>query len=82
MQSARCESSELCAIWLSGLAYLDGTLDARVWRGFERSLADIAAYPGFQSWWLTRKHWYSDEFRALLDSHIQTGKPTIYEDYT
>jgi hypothetical protein len=63
------------------LAYRDGTLDARVWRGFERSLADIAAYPGFQSWWPTRKHWYSDEFRALLDGHIQTGKPTIYEDY-
>src|SRR4030095_4099447 len=59
------------------LAYLDGTLDARIWSGYERSLADIVAYPGFQRWWPTRKHWYSDEFRALLDDHIQTAKPTI-----
>lgn len=57
------------------LACLDRTLDARVWRGFDRWLADIVAYPGIQSWWLTRKHWYSDEFCALLDGHIQTAKP-------
>ena len=63
------------------LSYLDRTLDARVWRGFDRWLADIVAYPGFQSWWLTRRHWYSDEFCALLDGHIQTAKPKTCEDY-
>jgi len=63
------------------LDYLDRTLDARFWRGFDRWLADIVAYPGFQSWWLTRRHWYSDEFCALLDGHIQTAKPKTCEDY-
>jgi hypothetical protein len=63
------------------LHFLDGTLDPRLWRGFERVLADVAAYPGFQSWWPTRKHWYSDEFCALIDKHVQTAKPSIYDGY-
>jgi hypothetical protein len=29
------------------LGVLDGTLDKRLWRGYERTLADTAAYPGF-----------------------------------
>jgi hypothetical protein len=63
------------------LYLLDGTMDPRLWRGLERTLADMAAYPGFQAWWPTRKHWYTDEFCALVDSHIQNGKPTVYENY-
>src|SRR5512133_2218069 len=30
------------------LGVLDGTLDKRLWRGYERTLADTVAYPGFQ----------------------------------
>ena len=63
------------------LHFLDGTLDPRLWRGFDRTIADVAAYPGFQKWWLTRKHWYSDQLCALIDKHIQTAKPRLYEDY-
>ncbi|PYL59939.1 MAG: hypothetical protein DMF31_05590, partial [Verrucomicrobia bacterium] len=55
------------------LAVLDGTLDRRLWRGYERTLADTVAYPGFQTWWTTRKHWHTDEFCALIDRHIQTA---------
>src|SRR6266849_6190112 len=61
------------------LHFLDGTLDPRLWRGFNRTICDIAAYPGFQKWWPTRKHWYSDELCALIDRHIQTAKPGLYE---
>jgi hypothetical protein len=63
------------------LGVLDGTLDRRLWRGYERTLADTAAYPGFQEWWATRKHWHTDEFSALIDQHIQTAKPRIFDDY-
>ena len=63
------------------LHFLDGTLDPRVWRGFDRTIGDIAAYPGFQKWWLIRKHWYSDELRGLIDYHVKTAKPKIYEGY-
>jgi hypothetical protein len=31
------------------LGVLDGTLDKRLWRGYERTLADTLAYPGFPS---------------------------------
>jgi len=64
------------------LNVLDGTLDKRLWRGYERTIADTVAYPGFQTWWATRKHWHTDEFCALIDRHIQTAKPTIYDGYT
>ena len=63
------------------LSVLDGTLDKRLWRGYERTIADTVAYPGFQTWWATRKHWHTDEFCALIDRHIQTAKPTIYDGY-
>jgi hypothetical protein len=63
------------------LHFLDGTLDPRLWRGFDRAIADIAAYPGFQKWWLIKKHWYSDELRGLIDYHVKTAKPKIYEGY-
>lgn len=63
------------------LAVLDGILDKRLWRGYERTLAETVAYPGFQSWWATRKHWHTDEFCALTERHIQTAKPKIYDSY-
>ncbi len=63
------------------LSVLDGTLDDRLWRGYERTIADTVAYPGFQTWWATRKHWHTDEFCALIDRHIQTAKPKIYDGY-
>ena len=63
------------------LGVLDQTLDTRLWRGYERTIADTVAYPGFQSWWATRKHWHTDEFCALIDRHIQTTKPKIYDGY-
>jgi hypothetical protein len=31
------------------LGVLDGTLDRRLWRGYERTIADTVAYPGFQT---------------------------------
>ena len=63
------------------LHFLEGTLDPRLWRGFDRTIADIAAYPGFQKWWPSRKDWYSDEFCALIDDHIKTAKHRLYDDY-
>jgi hypothetical protein len=64
------------------LGVLNGTLDKRLLaRGYERTLADTVAYLGFQTWWPMRKHWHTDEFCALIDRHIQTAKPKIYDGY-
>ena len=62
------------------LHYLDGMLDPRVWRGTERTLADMIAYPGAQAWWATRKHWHTDEFVEFVEKHIG-NEPTLYERY-
>jgi hypothetical protein len=45
------------------LNVLDGMLDKRLLRGYERTIADTVAYPGFQTWWTTRKHWYPARLR-------------------
>src|SRR5947207_11977893 len=63
------------------LGVLDGTLDKRLWRGYERTLADNLAYPGFQTWWATRKHSHTDECSALTERPIQNAKPKIYTGY-
>jgi hypothetical protein len=63
--------------------YLDGALSPELWRTFERATADLAAYPGVQAWWATRKDWHTEQFRALLERMIsEAGQPTAYERYS
>ena len=50
--------------------WMDGNLDGRLWRGMEGPVIDFIAYPGVQSWWKTRKHWYSEDFQIFIDSKI------------
>ena len=47
------------------LGVLDGMLDKRLWRGYERTLADTVAYPGIPN----------------VVGYIQTAKPKIYDGY-
>jgi hypothetical protein len=46
------------------------TLDPMVWRGIERAIRDLMILPGAQTWWRTRKHWYTDNFQNLVDEII------------
>ena len=48
----------------------DGTLRRSSWKALQMQMADIIAYPGVQQWWLTRKHWYTDEFRGVVEAVI------------
>jgi hypothetical protein len=41
-----------------------------VWRGIERAIRDLIILPGAQTWWRTRKHWYTDNFQNLVDEII------------
>ena len=50
--------------------WMDGNLDERLWRGMEASIIDVIASPGTQSWWKTRRHWYSEDFQIFVDSKI------------
>ena len=51
----------------------DGTLRASSWKALQAQMADIIAYAGVQEWWLTRKHWYTDEFRGVVETVIERG---------
>lgn len=65
------------------LFYLEGALDPELWKSFERTTADLIAYPGAQAWWATRKHWHTPKFQTLIDQIIAEGKkPLVYERYT
>lgn len=58
---------------------VEGHLDPRVWGGFERIMLDIIAYPGIQSWWRSRSHWFSDQFAEFITERQATaGDPSLY----
>jgi hypothetical protein len=62
--------------------YRDGALDKSLWDGVERTMSDYFAYPGAREWWATRKHWLTDEFRAVVEAIIaRNPEPKLYTDY-
>ena len=46
---------------------LEGMVDQRIWRGFQRQLDEVVRYPGVQQYWEMRRDWYSDEFQMFID---------------
>ncbi len=61
--------------------YKQGLFDPKTWRGVERTLADVARFPGAKAWWPTRSHWYSDEFAALVQPWFDSTEPQrLYSD--
>jgi hypothetical protein len=40
------------------------------WQDHLSIVDDLLTNPGAQSWWQARKHWYSPEFRDLIESRI------------
>ena len=62
--------------------YRDGVLEKALWEEVERTMLDYFAYPGVREWWVTRRHWLTDEFRGVIDAVIATNpKPTMYAAY-
>jgi hypothetical protein len=62
--------------------YRDGALDKALWEAVERTMTDYLAYPGVREWWITRKHWLTDEFRAVVEPIIaRNPEPKLYAAY-
>jgi hypothetical protein len=60
----------------------EGILTPELWGEIERTMSDFLAYDGTQQWWETRKHWYTEKFRSVVDAIIARGdKPTAYATY-
>jgi len=63
-------------------SHCDGILGADSWGEIERTMSDFIAYPGFQQWWKTRRHWHTEEFASVVDGIIAKGdKPKAYSTY-
>ena len=62
--------------------YRDGALEKALWDEVERTINDYFAYPGVREWWATRKHWLTDEFRAVVEAIIaKNSEPKMYAAY-
>jgi len=63
-------------------AHRDGLLTASAWGKIERTVSDLVAYPGIQQWWVTRRHWHTEEFGRVVDEIIARGdQPKAYATY-
>lgn len=61
---------------------LEGMVDERIWRGYERQMSDIFRYPGFQQYWQSRKEWYSDEFQQFVGQIIASAGSDAQEPFS
>lgn len=61
---------------------LEGMVDTRIWRGYERQLDEIFRYPGVQQYWQLRKDWYSDEFQDFVDQTIARTPASDTESFS
>ena len=55
---------------------LEGMVDQRIWRGFQRQLDEVVRYPGVQQYWELRRDWYSDEFQSFIDQIFEQAPVT------
>jgi hypothetical protein len=61
---------------------LEGMVDTRIWRGYERQLDEVFRYPGVQQYWQSRKDWYSDEFQDFVDQMIVRAPASDTESFS
>lgn len=63
---------------------MEGMVEARIWRGFERQVREVVSLPGVQEWWAARHLWFSDDFQDFMNRTISSG-PTVppqrYQDH-
>jgi len=50
-------------------------IDQARWAGMTRMMIDYTSMAGFQSYWLDRKHWVSDEFQEHMDNNVISVSP-------
>lgn len=63
---------------------VEGMVEPRIWRGFERQITEVVSLPGVQEWWSVRQPWFSDQFQDFVESTISAGpivEPQTYRDH-
>ena len=61
-----------------------GSMDPRIWRGFEMTFQEVLQLPGVRQWLANRIHWFSNEFQLYLHDDAMhqpsPADPIIYDD--
>lgn len=60
---------------------LEGMVESRVWRGFERQIQEATSRPGVREWWAARQSWFSDAFQEYIDAVLKTNPSQEAQDY-
>jgi hypothetical protein len=60
---------------------IEGMVENRVWRGFERQLSEVVNLPGVQEYWEIRRLWYSDAFQEYVSGVIKSGPLVEPQNY-
>ena len=60
---------------------IEGMVEDRVWRGFERQVTEVANLPGVREWWTVRSFWFSDVFQEYIDGVIASGPVVEPQNY-
>ena len=57
------------------------SIDAVAWKTLEAPVDDLIAYVGIQTWWHTRRHWYSEPYQARIEEKIaRRATPRLYDE--
>jgi len=64
------------------LLHLDGSFERDMWMYYEAAVADIVSHPGFQEWWLTRRHWLNPDYVRLVEARMQKASAPLYRGPT
>jgi len=56
---------------------LEGMVEDRVWRGFDRQSQEVANLPGVREWWEVRSTWFSGAFQAYVGDIIESGAVSV-----
>jgi len=55
-------------------------IDPAIWPAIEVTCRELSCYAGFQDWWASTSHWFTDEFRAWVSDCMAAGSYSGLKD--
>lgn len=54
---------------------VQGTIDTKVYSGFQRQFRSMMQLPGNRQYWAARRDWFGDDFQRYMDKIISDDQP-------
>ena len=78
------ETARFTSFWQNGFFTLQnwfyqrqaGVLDEGIWWGWSKILTDVYQTPGIRNFWQRRRLYFSDDFRAYLETDLFVREPS------